>query len=192
MHALFETYLKTHTGLPDDAVAAISAAAQTRSLKRHELLLSTGEVCRYKTFIATGLLRTYTIGSTGNEHSLHFSPELTWTLDAESYDNQAPTAVNIGAVEPSQLLLWKRDDFQTLLQDYPKLQTFSTQLIQRTMHATRQRIATTLSTTPEERYDDFVARFPNLLQRLPLHMVASYLGVSLKTLTRIRQAQLHR
>lgn len=192
MHAIFETYLKTHTNLSDDAIAAIAAAAETRTLKRNQPLLSAGEVCRHKVFIATGLLRTYTIGTNGNEHSLHFSPELTWTLDAESYDNQAPTAVNIAAIEPAQLLLWKRDDFLYLLEHYPQLQNFSAQLIQRTMHATRQRIATTLSTTPEERYDDFVARFPSLMQRLPLHMVASYLGVSLKTLTRIRQAQLHR
>lgn len=192
MHAIFETYLKTNTNLPDDAIAAIAAAAETRTLKRNQPLLSAGEVCRHKVFIATGLLRTYTIGTNGNEHSLHFSPELTWTLDAESYDNQVPTAVNIAAIEPAQLLLWKRDDFLNLLEHYPQLQNFSAQLIQRTMHATRQRIATTLSTTPEERYDDFVARFPSLMQRLPLHMVASYLGVSLKTLTRVRQAQLHR
>jgi CRP/FNR family transcriptional regulator len=192
MHAIFETYLKAHTPLPDDAIAAIAATAEARSLKRNEPLLNAGEVCRHKAFIATGLLRTYTTGTNGNEHILHFSPELTWTLDAESYDNQVPTAVNIAAVEPTEALLWKKADFEKLVAAHSILQDFSVKLIQRTMHANRQRIASTLSATPEERYDDFVNRFPGLMQRLPLHMVAAYLGISLKTLTRIRQAQLHR
>lgn len=192
MHTIFKTYLKDLTALPDDAIAAIAAAAETRTLKRNEPLLNAGEVCRHKTFIARGLLRTYTTGTNGNEYILHFSPELTWTLDAESYDNQVPTAVNITAIEPTIILLWKKADFTELVNAYPILQDFSAKLIQRTMHANRQRIATTLSTTPEERYDDFATRFPDLMQRLPLHMVASYLGISLKTLTRIRQAQLHR
>jgi CRP/FNR family transcriptional regulator, anaerobic regulatory protein len=191
MHAIFETYLKSLTALPDNAIAAIAAAAEARTLKRNETLLTTGQVCRHKAFIATGLLRTYTTGSNGNEHILHFSPELTWALDAESYDNQVPTAVNIAATEPTQVLLWKKTEFENLVATFPSLQDFSARLIQRTMHANRQRIATTLSTTPQERYIDFINRFPGMLQRLPLHMVASYLGISLKTLTRIRQAQLH-
>jgi CRP/FNR family transcriptional regulator len=51
---------------------------------------------------------------------------------------------------------------------------------------------TALSATPEEKYEEFVRTFPDLLSRLPLHMIAAYLGISLKTLTRIRAAQLHR
>jgi CRP/FNR family transcriptional regulator, anaerobic regulatory protein len=192
MRTIFETYLKTNTALPDSAIATIAQEAETHTLKRNELLLSAGQVCRHKTFIATGLLRTYATGTNGNEHILHFSPEMTWTLDAESYDKQVPTTVNIAAIEPTEVLFWKKADFIELVAAYPMLQDFSARLIQRTIHANRQRIATTLSATPEERYDDFVLRFPQLMQRLPLHMVASYLGISLKTLTRIRLAQLQR
>lgn len=192
MQELFESYLKTKTSLPDDAIRSVYILANERTLRRNENILSEGEICRHKVFIAEGLLRTYNTGTNGNEHILQFSPELTWTLDAESYDREKPTNVNIAAVEPSRILYWHKTDFDRLLKEYPLLKLFSEQLISHNMHYSRQRIMTALSATPEEKYDDFVNTFPGYLSRLPLHMIASYLGISLKTLTRIRHNQLHR
>lgn len=192
MIAGFETYLRTHTSLSDDEMEQISLAAIPKSLQRHEFLLQEGQICRHKTFIASGLLRTFGIVEDGSEHILHFSPEHTWTLDAESYDQQAPALFNIAAIERSDLLLWSKADFDLLLKDIPGLKTLSQQLISRNTHSSRRRIFTALSATPEEKYKDFTENHPDLLSRLPLHMIAAYLGISLKTLTRIRHAQLHR
>jgi CRP-like cAMP-binding protein len=128
----------------------------------------------------------------GGEHILQFSPENTWTLDAESYDRQAPSHYNISAVESSELLLWTKDDFNRLLAEVPRLKNFAEQLISRNIYSGRQRLLTTLSATPEEKYEDFVRNSPELLSRLPLRMIAAYLGISLKTLNRVRHAQLLR
>lgn len=192
MESQFQKYLSTQTTLADDAIHAISSCAIPRTLRRNELLLEPGEVCRHKVFIVSGLLRNFITTANGNEHVLHFSPELTWTLDVESYDKEIPSAIAIGAVEPTEVLLWQKADFNKLLADIPLLKQFSEQLVARTMYYNRQRMATILSASPEEKYDDFTQRFPGLIARLPLHMIASHLGISLKTLTRIRHAQLLR
>lgn len=188
----FEAYLRTHTHLSDEDIHTVHSAAMQRTLQRNELLLREGQVCRHKTFIVTGLLRTFGTVADGSEHVLLFSPEHTWTLDAESYDRQAPSLFNIAAVEQSELLLWTKADFDRLLAEIPGLSTFAQQLISRNTYSSRQRLFIALSATPEEKYLDFVRTFPGLLARLPLHMIAAYLGISLKTLTRIRHAQLHR
>lgn len=188
----FETYLHTHTALHAHAVAHIAAAASTLTLRRNELLLRPGEVCRHKTFVLTGLLRVYGTGTDGNEHIIQFSPQLTWTLEAESYDRQQPARFGIAAVERSELLQWTKPVFDRLLADIPELKTFSQQLITRTGHNSRQRLFAALGATPEEKYQEFARTSPELLARLPLHMVAAYLGMSLKTLTRVRRAQLRR
>lgn len=192
MHTEFENYLATQTDLPAETIGQISNLATLRRLNKNEALLHAGEICRHKIFILDGLLRTYHIKPDGNEHILHFSQQNTWTLDVESYDKQMPSLVNIEAVERSAVLLWAKPDFDKLLRDIPELKKFSERLIARTIYHNRNRILTILSGTPEERYADFVNTYPDYLARLPLRMVAAYLGISLKTLTRIRHAQIHR
>lgn len=192
MNHEFEKYLKEQTGLPNEDVLAISERAISRSLRRNEMVLQEGEVCRHKVFVVQGLLHTFITGAGGNESILQFSPEMTWTLDVESYDKAIPTAVNISATEPTEVLLWRKEDFQELLSGFPLFKKFSEQLISRNIYYSRQRMAIMLNATPEEKYEDFTKNFPHLLSRLPLRMIASYLGISLKTLTRIRHAQLQR
>ncbi|PZR19968.1 MAG: cyclic nucleotide-binding protein [Flavobacterium psychrophilum] len=188
----FETYLTSNADFPEEVIKAMYDLAIVKTLKRNESLLQAGDVCRYKVFIAKGLLRCYVTGGNGNEHILQFCPENSWTLDVESYDNQIPATTNIAAIEPSVVLLWTKNDFEKLRTDFPLLKQFSEILISRSIYQNRQRVATTLSATPEEKYEDFVSKHPSLLSRLPLHMIAAYLGISLKTLTRIRHSQLNR
>jgi CRP/FNR family transcriptional regulator len=188
----FETYLHTYIGLSDSAIEQIVVAAKPRSLHRNELLLQQGQVCRHKTFVIKGLLRSFGTGADGSEHILQFSPENSWTLDSESYHLLTPSQFNIAAIEQSELLLWTKPEFDRLLTDIPALQTFSQQLISHNNYRGRHRLFTALSATPEEKYEEFVRTYPDLLSRLPLHMIAAYLGISLKTLTRIRAAQIHR
>lgn len=191
MIAEFETYLRSHADFSDDDLKRIVSVAVPKVLHRNDFLLLEGEVCRHKTFIVRGMLRVFGTRADGSEHILLFCPEYTWTLDVESYDKQAPSRSSIAAVEETEVLLWAKPDFDRLLADIPQLKTFSEQLIARAMHNHRQRLLTILSATPEEKYNDFLRDSPNLIKRLPLRMIAAYLGISLKTLTRIRHAQLH-
>lgn len=188
----FEHYLSLYADLPEKVIRQISALAIQGKLQRSELLFSAGEICRHKIFVVRGLLRTFNITADGNEHILQFSPEQSWTLDVESYDLQVPSRVNIAAVEQSDILLWHKSDFDNLLAEIPAFKRLAEQLISRNIYSSRQRMLTILSGTPEERYADFIHTYPGFLSRLPLRMIAAYLGISIKTLTRIRHAQLQR
>lgn len=189
---IFEDYLQTQGNFTSDEIQQIIAASEKRLLQRNDFVLRNGEICRHKVFISGGLLRNFALTSEGYEQILQFSPENTWTLDVESYDKETPARYNIAAVEKSQILLWAKSDFNRLLSEIPTLKSLSQHLISQNIYNSRQRLLTTLSATPEQKYDDFLKSSPGLLTRLPLHMIASYLGMSLKTLTRIRHAQILR
>lgn len=182
-------YLRAHTNVTNEEIEKVQSLAVTRTLRRNEFLLREGEVCRHKIFVSKGLLRTFGTAADGSEHILYFAPEHNWTLDAESYDSHQPAKFNIAAVEQSEVLLWVKHDFDHLLATVPELRHFSERLVMRSGHMGRHRLLAALSATPEEKYQDFIQSYPDLLPRLPLHMIAAYLGVSLKTLTRIRHAQ---
>lgn len=192
MHTEFETYLRAQSSLSPEAIRNISDLAVPRTLRRNECIFNAGEICRHKIFVVSGMLRTFSESADGSEHILQFAPEHSWTLDVESYDKQVPSVVSIGAVEPSEVLCWNKADFNALLSDLPQLRSLADQVIARNIYYSRQRMLTILSATPEEKYEDFVREFPGYLSRLPLRMIAAYLGISLKTLTRIRHAQLQR
>ncbi|RYY32551.1 MAG: Crp/Fnr family transcriptional regulator [Sphingobacteriaceae bacterium] len=192
MIAEFENYLRKHTTLSNEDINHVSALAITRKLRRGEFLFKEGEVCRHKVFVLEGILRIFSVTDDGSEHILQFSPENNWTLDAESYDQELPSRYNIDAVEPSEILIWAKKDFLSLLADIPSLKLFSEQLISRNTYSSRHRLLTALSASPEQKYEDFVRDFPGLLSRLPLRMIAGYLGISLKTLNRVRHGQLAR
>lgn len=193
MQAEFRRYLEQHAPrLTEAEVIRIESAAEGKQVHRNDFLFREGEVCHYKIFVAKGLLRTYSVDTDGNEHIVQFNPENTWAIDAESYDNQIPSRYNLTAVEESELLLWKRDNFNHLLAGIPALSSFAGQLISKAVYNGRERLLSALSAAPEQKYTDFLRTHPQLISRLPLWMIASYLGISLKTLTRIRHAQLQR
>lgn len=192
MHTEFETYLRAQSSLSPEAIRSISDLAVPRTLRRNECIFNAGEICRHKIFVVSGMLRTFSESADGSEHILQFAPEHSWTLDVESYDKQVASVVSIGAVEPSEVLCWNKADFNALLSGLPQLRSLADQVIARNIYYSRQRMLTILSATPEEKYEDFVREFPGYLSRLPLRMIAAYLGISLKTLTRIRHAQLQR
>lgn len=188
----FETYLRSHMNLSDAEIDQIVSAGKLKSLQRNELLLQQGQVCRHKTFVIKGLLRNFGTAADGSESILQFSQENSWTLDAESYHLLTPSQFSIAAIERTEVLQWNKAVFDLLLNEIPVLNEFSLVLMTRSNYSSRNRLFTTLSATPEEKYESFVKTYPDLLARLPLHMIAAYIGISLKTLTRIRHSQLHR
>ncbi|MFD2148521.1 Crp/Fnr family transcriptional regulator [Mucilaginibacter antarcticus] len=189
---MFKTYIQQQAGLSATETDQVYGLALQRNISRKGVLLQEGDVCRHKVFIAKGLLRTYRAKSDGSEHIIQFSPENSWTVEPESYDKSIPSAYTIDALEPCDVLLWTKKDFVSLQEDIPKLKSFSQHVISNNIYINRQRVFSTISSSAEEKYDEFIRQHPNLFARVPLHMVASYLGVSRETLSRIRNAQVSR
>lgn len=189
MSKAFEDYINKHIAVSAAELDLIYSKAVKQQVRRKQYLLQAGEVCRYKIFVAGGMLRTYTTRADGSEHIMQFSPETHWSTDPESLNNGTPSKFFIDALEDSEVLLWTKSDFSFLTSEIPQLKALTDTLISQNLSFTRQRVLSAISATTEEKYDEFIQTQPDVFARVPLHMVASYLGVSRETLSRIRHTQ---
>lgn len=189
MFEAFEAYIMSQDSFTKDELKHMYSLSAVKKLRRRQLLLQEGEVCRYKTFIVKGLFKTYRLKDDGTEYIMRFAAESSWSVDHESYNNQTPSKYYIEALEDSEVIQWTRKDFDELLDCIPALKTFSEKIKADNLDASQNRILMNISYTSEEKYQQFVTAYPDIFRRVPLHMVASYLGVSRETLSRIRHAQ---
>ena len=190
MHAsildFFESYIRSHRLFSDKEIAAIKSLAIPKGLKKKEYLLRQGDVCRFHTFVCSGCLRSYRMDDNGSEHIFSLSPGNHWVSDRVSLATGTPSNEFIDALEDSAIIQLSADSFKTLLKDIPNFDTLNTKIITDDCGTSRDRLYTMLSLQAEERYRQFIRHFPQLHQRLPIYMIASYIGVSRETLTRIR------
>ena len=189
MFEIFETYITANGDFSPEDLRLMRSLAILKKVRRKEFLLQEGEVCRYKIFIAKGLLRSYCLKDDGTEHIMRFAPENSWTTDHESLKKQTPSKLNIEALENSEVVLWTRESLVELT-TIPAFKSYTERLIDNSLYSVHERVLMNLSYSSEEKYEDFIASFPDVFRRVPLHMVASYLGVSRETLSRIRKARL--
>jgi CRP-like cAMP-binding protein len=185
----FETYITSNGNFTKDELKHMRSLSIVKKLRRKQLLLKEGEVCQYKIFVTKGLLKTYRLKDDGTEHIMRFAAENSWTTDHASYNNQTPSKYNIEALEPTEVILWTPESLSELLDAIPAFKSYSEKLIASSLNASHERILMNISYTSEEKYQDFITSFPDVFRRVPLHMVASYLGVSRETLSRIRHTQ---
>lgn len=188
----FNTYIKETINISDEDIQLMRSMSLEKKARRKEMLLQPGDVCRHKMFVLSGLIRLYRTREDGSEHNMHFATENDWMTEPESLNHGTPTTYSIEALEDTEMLLWTKRDFMQLSTAIPKLKLYSEGIIAQNLALTRERVFNTMSATIEERYEDFIRDYPDIFNRIPLHMVASYLGVSLKTLTRVRHAQVKR
>ena len=193
MFEIFSSYLKEKAGLTDEELDQVRVVTVNRKLRKRQYLLQEGDVCHYNCFVVKGCLRNYRVSEDGNEHILRFAIENWWLSDPESYNNDTPSKNNIDALEDSELLLIEKQDFNNLLSNIPHFKDFIYNLKAKSFDASQNRIMSNISDTAEEKYLNFMKRYPDIFNRVPLHMIASYLGVSRETLSRIRNqyAKLH-
>ncbi|WP_298736091.1 Crp/Fnr family transcriptional regulator [uncultured Chitinophaga sp.] len=185
----FEAYITSHAGFTKDELRQMRLVSTVKKLRRRQYLLQEGEICRYKTFVVKGLLKTYRLKDDGTEYIMRFAAENAWSVDHESYHKQTPSRYFIEALENVTLIQWRKEDFDVLLENIPALKTFSEKIKSDNLDASQNRILMNISYTSEEKYQQFITAYPDIFRRVPLHMVASYLGVSRETLSRIRHAQ---
>jgi CRP-like cAMP-binding protein len=186
MFEVFASYLKENADLTDEEIEEVLTVTVSRKLRKRQYLLQEGDVCHYNCFVAKGCLRNYRIGKDGYEHILRFALENWWLSDQESYNNGTPSKNNIDALEDSELLLIEKHDFENLIRNIPSFKDFIYKLKSRSFDASQNRIMSNISETAEEKYIGFIKTYPDIFNRVPLHMIASYLGVSRETLSRAR------
>ncbi len=173
--------------LDDDEKLFIEEFFKERRIKRKQLILSEGDICKHNTFIVEGCFRTYAVDDNGKEHNLQFAVENWWVGDIGSFHSEKPSKLYIEAMENSIILQCRKEDHINLFIKYPKFNRIFRVLAENAMVSMQNRILQNISYTAEERYLDFIERYPNFFNRISNVQIASYLGVTPEFLSAIRK-----
>jgi len=189
MNTLIKQYIETKAGskLSEEEMDFATNIFEQRIIRKKQFLLHEGTVCKYLCFIAKGALRQYYIDSKGTEHIINFGTEGSWLTDKESFSMLTVSRYNIDAVEDTEVLLITQENF-ALLRDYSV--NFIKMLVkmeEQNCITLQNRLNASISYTAEEKFKYLAAYFPGYLQRFPQTMLASFIGVTPETLSRIRK-----
>lgn len=178
---------KSSFSLKEDDKAHIQEKFRPKKLRKKQYFLQEGDVCKYMGFIVSGTTRMFTVDQNGHEHILKFAVEEWWTGDYESFKLHSPSPYYIEAVENVDMLMVTNAQLEHFIHTIPAIAAMVDVINRQAIIANHKRIQASISLTAEERYDDLSKTYPEFLHRFPQGMIASYLGISGETLSRIKK-----
>jgi CRP-like cAMP-binding protein len=187
MFSSLRAHIEKRIHLTDEEFNICTGFFTRRTFKKHQFLLNEGEVCRSLGYVNSGCLREYTVDNKGAEHIIQFAIEDWWVSDLNSFLSGLPATYNIEVLHDSELLLLEKSRREDLLNACPKMERFFRILLESNYIATHQRVIDSLSDSAEERYLKFIKTYPELFEKVPQHYIASYLGITPQSLSRIRK-----
>ena len=186
MHDLIFKNISRFISLTDEEKKIFISILKTKKLRKKQYLLQEGDICRYEYFVNKGCLRTYTINEKGQEHIVQFSIEDWWTGDMYSFLTRSPSVYTIDALEDTEMFCFDKPSLEDLYIKVPKFEKFFRHLLQNAFIASQRRIVESMSLPAEDRYCRFIENYSKMEKRLPLKQIASYLGITPESLSRIR------
>lgn len=173
--------------LDDAEKTFVEEVFKERRIKRKQFILQEGEICMHNTFVVEGCLRMYFIDNNGKEHNLQFAIENWWIGDISSFHDEEPSKLYIEAIENTVILQIQKPDQLRLFVDYPKFNRIFRVMAENAIVGLQKRTIQNISSTAEERYLDFLNRYPQFFNRISNVQIASYLGVTPEFLSAIRK-----
>jgi CRP-like cAMP-binding protein len=183
---LFNNFNK-YASLTEEDFAQVEKVLVKRFIKKRRTLLTGGDISRYIYFIEKGALRSFTVTEDGGQHVIQLAIEDHWIADLYSFVTQVPGNINIEAIEDSEVWLLPHHELELLYQQVPALERYFRQLFQRAYVVLQQRFNLTLSHNAEDRYRILIKDSPQIAARIPLIYIASFLGITPESLSRIRK-----
>ncbi|WP_442796210.1 Crp/Fnr family transcriptional regulator [Pelobium manganitolerans] len=187
MYELFFKSFRQKVPLSAEEETQLKRYLTPKKLRKKQYLLQEGDVCKAIAFIEKGALKAYSVDEKGNEHIIQFGLEGWIISDLYSFLTGELATYNIDAIEDSEVLLISKSAHEELLLEMPAYETFTRLNITGAYLAMQKRLTSIISTPLKEQYTDFIALYPDIVQRVPQHMIASYLGLKPETLSRVRQ-----
>ncbi|MFT4017011.1 MAG: Crp/Fnr family transcriptional regulator [Agriterribacter sp.] len=187
MYEVYFEHFNKKVPLTEAEQSLIKSRLAVKKIRKKQYLLQEGDICKTIAFVEKGLLRSYTVDENGGEHIMQFAVEGWFISDLYSFLTGEPATYNIEAVEDAELVMINKSAYDELLTKCAKYEKFSRILITGAYIALQKRINSLMSFTLEERYETFMKQYPEIAQRVPQHMIASYIGLTPETLSRVRK-----
>ncbi|UII24613.1 Crp/Fnr family transcriptional regulator [Fulvivirga maritima] len=184
--AYFESF-RSKVPLSIEEEEVIAGYLSTRTVSKKELILNAGEVCNAAFFVSIGLLRAFTIDENESQHTVQFAPEGWLISDLYSFITGEKGTFNIEAIENSELVVITSEAHEEMLEVCPKYEKLTRIQMTNAYVALQKRINSSVTAGVEERYLSFVNSHCDLAQRVPQKIIASYLGLTPETLSRIKR-----
>ena len=183
--------IQQHVTLTDEEWDLCKNSFKPKRMRKKQFLLQEGDVCRSMAFIEKGGLYSYSVDANGAQHVMHFGFEGSWIGNMQSFFTDRPSTIDIEVLEDCELLLIGQDNHRKLLDAIPSYNHYMRVTVQQVIVAMQQRVENSLGHTAEDKYKRLLAYNPEFLNRVPQHLVASYLGMSPETLSRVRGQMAH-
>ena len=180
-------YFKKYLPLKSEEITLLSERVTQRKIKRRQMILQEGFVCKHYTFVEKGCFKMYGIDEKGTEHNLMFAAENDWVADLGSFYSEKPSKLFIEAIEPSIILQIKKQDLLYLFVNSPKFDRNFRVIAEEKFIELQNRLLLNFSSNAEHRYLDFLEQYTELASRLPNTQIASYLGITPEFLSKIRK-----
>ncbi len=186
MHAQLLQLFKQIAPIDKIEEAKIVAAFKPYHLAKSSYFLKTGEVNKYIGFIRSGLVR-YFVYKNETEATFEFTREGEFIADYQSFSQHQPSIQNIQAIEDCELLVINFEDVQDIFSHTPHGNLLGRVVIEHRFDVMVKQLLSIYMHKPEQRYFQFMASYADLAQRIPLYMIASYVGIQPESLSRMRR-----
>lgn len=187
MYEKLYQYISSKVDISQEEFEFIKSGFVYKKLRKKQYLLQEGELATFGAFIIKGCLRMYRIGEKGEEIIQEIGIENWWISDKESMVKKKPSIYYIDALENSDVLLFTIEKHDELVDTSPPFRKLLLINQKQNLIAIQQRLDSTLSYSAEKKYQQFMDKYPEIILRVPQHMIASYLGFTGETLSRIRR-----
>ena len=185
-HHLILKNVAKHISLNEEETAFFIALLEQEEIAKKDFILKEGQLCKNISYVHSGTLRAYYVDKDGRESTIMFAVTDWWITDMFCFINQLPAMLYIEALEQSTILQLSKNNFDTLCNSVPRFERFFRIIMQNAYIREQLRVLENLSLTAEERYNNFLEKYPQMVQQVTQKQIASYLGITPEFLSTIR------
>ncbi|OCB73462.1 Crp/Fnr family transcriptional regulator [Flavobacterium piscis] len=185
MHNQLREHIEKIIPLTDEEFAFVAAHFTAKKFKKHQFLIQEGDAVKYSYFVLSGLLKLVYTDEKAKQHVVSFAMEDWWESDYYAFFTQTEATMTLECLEDTEVLCCSLEDYKKLCNGLQKMERFFLEKATFGFLGSQRRIISWQTSNSKERYDQLLKQYPSLMQRVPKSLIASYLGVSRETLSRL-------
>jgi len=179
--------IERHIPMSDAEFGYFMSYMTPRKFRKRQYLVQQGDYTRHSFYVVKGCIRAFQLDDSGKEHIIQFGLEDWWIGDIAALTTGTPARLNIECLEDCEVLLIDHEDQEKLFVELPKFERFFRIIMRNSLVATQNRLLSVMSQPAYDRYLEFMERYPQIVQRVANHHIASYLGIAPESLSRLRK-----